>query len=75
MWRLILQPRCLVAERESQLAFRLERDGEPVTDLTPYIGALGHCVIISEDTQTYLHSHPQQYVASLHAGHAVAVPK
>ena len=65
---MILQPRVLVAERESQLAFRLERDGQPVTDLTPYIGALGHCVIISEDTQTYLHSHPQQYTASLPAG-------
>jgi len=62
---MIRQPRALVAEREAQLAFRLERDGRPVTDLTPYIGAMGHCVVISEDTQTYLHSHPQQFTSAL----------
>jgi uncharacterized membrane protein len=62
---MIVQPRTLVAERETQLAFRLELDGKPVTDLNPYIGAMGHCVIISEDTQCYLHSHPQQFVAAL----------
>jgi len=64
---MIVQPRTLVAERETQLAFRLERDGKPVTDLSPYIGAMGHCVIISEDTQWYLHSHPQQFVMALPA--------
>lgn len=57
---LIAQPPELTAEREAQLAFRLVRDGRPVTDLQPYIGAMGHCVIVSEDTQTYLHSHPEQ---------------
>jgi len=73
---MIVQPRTLVAERETQLAFRLELDGKPVTDLNPYIGAMGHCVIISEDTQCYLHSHPQQFVAALlpnaHGGPEVA---
>ena len=64
---MIAQPRTLVAERETQLLFRLELDGKPVTDLSPYIGAMGHCVIISEDTQWYLHSHPQMFVASLPA--------
>jgi uncharacterized membrane protein len=64
---IIVQPRTLVAERETQLAFRLELDGKPVTDLSPYIGAMGHCVIISEDTKWYLHSHPQMFVASLPA--------
>ncbi|HUI07039.1 MAG TPA: DUF2231 domain-containing protein [Verrucomicrobiae bacterium] len=61
---MIVQPRTLVAQREAQLAFRLERDGRPVTDLSPYIGAMGHCVIISEDTQSYLHSHPEQFSAA-----------
>ncbi|MGO9244782.1 MAG: DUF2231 domain-containing protein [Verrucomicrobiia bacterium] len=64
---MFVQPRTLVAERETQLAFRLELDGKPVTDLSPYIGAMGHCVIISEDTQWYLHSHPQQFVMALPA--------
>lgn len=58
---MILQPRELVATRHAHIAFRLSRDGLPVTDLQPYIGAMGHCVIISEDTQKYLHCHPEQF--------------
>jgi uncharacterized membrane protein len=61
---MILQPRELVAERHANIAFRLSRDGKPVTDLQPYIGAMGHCVIISENTQGYLHSHPEQFTAA-----------
>ncbi|MEW6056399.1 MAG: DUF2231 domain-containing protein [Bdellovibrionota bacterium] len=59
--RLILQPRKLVSERHAHLAFELSQNGKPVTDLKPYIGALGHCVIISEDTQVFLHSHPEMF--------------
>lgn len=32
--------------------------GRPVTDLSSYLGALGHCVIISQDTSEFLQSHP-----------------
>ncbi|MDQ3255784.1 MAG: cupredoxin domain-containing protein [Acidobacteriota bacterium] len=32
--------------------------GKPVTDLQPYLGALAHFVIISEDTTDFLHAHP-----------------
>jgi hypothetical protein len=28
---------------------------------------MGHCVIISEDTQWYLHSHPQQFTMTMPA--------
>ena len=31
---------------------------QPVTDLDNYLGALGHVVVISEDTEHYLHVHP-----------------
>lgn len=31
---------------------------EPITDLEPYLGAVGHVVILSEDTNEYLHVHP-----------------
>jgi hypothetical protein len=62
--QMILQPRELIAQRETQIAFQLSRDGKPVTDLWPYIGAMGHCVVISEDTQSYLHSHPEQFTAA-----------
>ncbi|GAA4346264.1 hypothetical protein GCM10023185_00580 [Hymenobacter saemangeumensis] len=41
------------------LAVTLSRNGQPVTDLENYLGALGHMVVISEDTKQYLHVHPQ----------------
>jgi uncharacterized membrane protein len=53
-------PRRLAAGVHAQLSFRVTRDGRPVTDLEPYLGAMGHCVIISEDGQTFLHCHPEQ---------------
>lgn len=36
-----------------------ERD-EPVTDLQPYLGAMAHFVVISEDTTDFLHVHPME---------------
>ena len=36
----------------------IRKDGQPVTDLANYLGALGHVVVISEDTERYLHVHP-----------------
>lgn len=36
----------------------ITKDGQPVTNLENYLGALGHMVIISEDTKQYLHVHP-----------------
>ena len=42
-----------------QLAVTLSRNGQPLTDLENYLGALGHMVIISQDTRQYLHVHPQ----------------
>ncbi|MBY6038040.1 hypothetical protein KUV80_15300 [Fictibacillus nanhaiensis] len=42
-----------------KLTFSIQNEkGEPVTDLQPYLGASGHVVIISEDTEEYLHVHP-----------------
>ncbi len=34
------------------------KTGKPTTDLQPYLGALAHFVIISEDTTDFLHAHP-----------------
>lgn len=57
---LYTSPRKLITGVHTQLLFRLTQDGKPLTDLEPYIGAMGHCVLISQDTQIYLHSHPEQ---------------
>lgn len=57
---LITSPRSTAAGIESYLTFRLSADAQPVTDLEPYLGAMGHCVVISEDGTRYLHCHPEQ---------------
>jgi hypothetical protein len=38
--------------------FAVERDGRPVTDLQPYLGALGHLVMLRAGDLAYLHTHP-----------------
>jgi len=46
--------------RDVELKFTV-RDGktmEGVTDLEPYLGAVGHVVILSSDAEKYLHVHP-----------------
>jgi hypothetical protein len=57
---LICQPRTLTAGTHSMLIFKLCDHGQPVTDLQPYMGAMGHCAIISQDTGFFLHCHPEQ---------------
>lgn len=41
------------------LQVKVTKAGQPVTDLDNYLGALGHMVVISQDTKQYLHVHPQ----------------
>jgi Cu+-exporting ATPase len=47
------------AGQEARLVFRLEdpATGEGIADLQPYLGAPAHAVIISQDTQTFAHTH------------------
>lgn len=40
------------------MKINITKGGQPVTDLENYLGALGHVVVISEDTEQYLHVHP-----------------
>jgi len=44
---------------ETKIAFSLaDSEGKPVTDLQPYLGAMGHLVVISADGKRYVHAHP-----------------
>lgn len=44
---------------ETVMSFRLlDANGAAVTDLQPYLGAMGHLVIISADGREYVHAHP-----------------
>lgn len=48
----------LAPGEESELRFGISRDGVPVTDLQPYLGAYGHLVVLREGDLGYLHVHP-----------------
>ncbi|MGY1700162.1 hypothetical protein [Geodermatophilus sp. SYSU D00766] len=48
----------LVAGRESEVVLTVTRDGAPVTDLQPYLGARGHLVALRAGDLGYLHVHP-----------------
>lgn len=55
--------------RSTSLAFKLTdaTTGQPVTDLEPYLGAYGHLMIIHQDGQTVVHSHPAEDEAGIAA--------
>ncbi|MFI2709238.1 hypothetical protein ACH495_03775 [Micromonospora sp. NPDC018662] len=44
--------------RTSRLTLTVSRDGRPVTDLQPYLGAYGHLVALRQGDLAYLHVHP-----------------
>jgi len=48
----------LVAGRSSPLVLTVTKDGVPVTDLQPYLGAYGHLVALRATDLAYLHVHP-----------------
>jgi hypothetical protein len=48
----------LAAGAESELTLTVSRNGRPVTDLQPYLGAYGHLVALRSGDLAYLHVHP-----------------
>lgn len=50
------------AKKDSTLKFVIEdgKTGDPITDLEPYLGAIGHVVVLSEDGQRYVHAHADE---------------
>ena len=50
----------LVAGTSSELTLTVTRDGRPVTDLEPYLGAYGHLVALRDGDLAYLHVHPEE---------------
>jgi hypothetical protein len=48
----------LDAGADAELTLSVSRNGEPVTDLQPYLGAYGHLVALRRGDLAYLHVHP-----------------
>jgi ssDNA-binding Zn-finger/Zn-ribbon topoisomerase 1 len=50
----------IIAGKPTELKYHLTdaKTGEPIKDLSPYLGAWGHTLILSEDQTDYVHSHP-----------------
>jgi len=48
----------LTAGADAKLTLSVERNGRPVTDLEPYLGAYGHLVALRSGDLAYLHVHP-----------------
>jgi hypothetical protein len=46
------------ANESSMLTLTVSRNGKPVTDLQPYLGAYGHLVALRVSDLAYLHVHP-----------------
>lgn len=49
----------LAAGKSAKLTLTVTRDGKPVTDLEPYLGAYGHLVALRAGDLAYLHVHPE----------------
>ncbi|ANE45454.1 hypothetical protein SY83_02970 [Paenibacillus swuensis] len=68
----------LMAGMDANLSFHIRRadDQTPVSDLEPYLGAVGHVVILSADTEQYLHVHPtDERATGPEANFATSFPK
>lgn len=53
----------------THMAYTISKDGKPVADLQPYLGAMGHLVIISQDLKEFVHSHPHEGDEHAAGGH------
>jgi hypothetical protein len=56
----------LMANMELNLNFNIKnaQSKQSITDLQPYLGAVGHVVILTQDAENYLHVHPTDEKAS-----------
>lgn len=48
----------LVPGTASKLTLTVRKDGAPISDLQPYLGAYGHLVVLRDGDAAYLHVHP-----------------
>jgi hypothetical protein len=57
-YQVTIHPGQLAAGQPIELSFDVVRNGQPVTDLEPYLGARGHLVALRQGDLAFLHVHP-----------------
>jgi len=64
----------LPAKKTMAITFHLKdaATGSAITDLQPYLGAMGHLILVHQDAVTFVHSHPDERQAG--AGRDGTVP-
>ena len=62
------QPDAIRANEEVSFAYRFTKDGEPLTDLRPYLDAPMHLAVAKDDLTAFLHTHGT-LPENAHAGH------
>ena len=50
-------PEHIKAGQETTLGYFIEKNGEPVSDLEPYLAALMHLAVIKADLRNFIHAH------------------
>ena len=60
-YEVTIQPQVLRVGEPTLLSFAVTRDGHPVEDLEPYLGAMGHLVALRRGDLAYLHVHPMAH--------------
>lgn len=53
-------PKDVKAQQEFAYTVSVEKNGQPVTNLETYLGALGHSVILREGTLDFIHAHAEE---------------
>lgn len=59
-YRAVLTTRDVSPGASAALAYDLSRDGRPLEDVEPYLGADGHLVALREGDLAFLHVHPEE---------------
>jgi hypothetical protein len=73
-------PESITAGKETTLIYRFNKDGAPVTDLEPYIAAIMHVALISNDLNQFIHEHgfipgmPVMEMEGHHMTHETSLP-
>jgi hypothetical protein len=65
----------LTSQQDVTYTLKVLKNGQPVTDLEPYLGALGHSVILKAETLDFIHTHAIETAApGAHTSHGTAAP-